>query len=353
MHDVAPGQLSSETIQQFRRKLMQWYRVHARELPWRNIDSPYLTWVSEIMLQQTRVNAVMDHYHRFTQNFPTVIALALAKEEDVLAAWSGLGYYRRARMLHNAAKFLVAEHNGELPRTAESLRKLPGIGEYTSAAIASIAFGERIAVVDGNVERVLLRVTGRTEDATAAGNAFVRMQAQALVPARNAGDHNQAMMELGATVCTPRDPRCSACPVFEQCITRGEHTTLPRQKMRSQAATYGVWTKEAVGVRQVLLRKRGAHETQMAGMYELPPLEHSPLGVEPALRVRHAITRTNYYVEIYQDGLKRPHVGKDFIWVRVASLDRVPLTGLARKVLARLGMMEGGMRREKKGIPTE
>ncbi|WP_367182522.1 hypothetical protein [Edaphobacter sp.] len=136
----------------FRRRLMNWYRGHARELPWRGIHDPYRTWVSEVMLQQTRVEAVIDHYHDFLLRFPTVLALALAKEEVVLASWSGLGYYRRARMLHKAARFITAERGGILPHSALELRTLPGIGEYTSAAIASIAFGESIAVVDGNVE---------------------------------------------------------------------------------------------------------------------------------------------------------------------------------------------------------
>src|SRR5271170_1381203 len=187
----------------FRRRLINWYRIHARELPWRNVNDPYRTWVSEVMLQQTRVAAVIEHYHDFLRRFPTVLALALAPETDVLAAWSGLGYYRRARMLHKAAQFITKERSGILPGTAAELRTLPGIGEYTSAAIASIAFGESIAVVDGNVERVLLRITGQPEIKTAEGRAFVQRMAAALVPKRSvkghanaAGDHNQAMMEL-------------------------------------------------------------------------------------------------------------------------------------------------------------
>ena len=194
----------------FRRRLMAWYRAHARVLPWRGISDPYRTWVSEIMLQQTRVTAVIERYNDFVLQFPTIVALALAPEEEVLAAWSGLGYYRRARMLHRAAQFITKERGGILPDTSIELRTLPGIGNYTAAAIASIAFGESVAVVDGNVERVLLRVLGRPEDATAAGQVLVQEQANELMPrrrrdARNnaAGDHNQAMMELGATICLP------------------------------------------------------------------------------------------------------------------------------------------------------
>src|SRR5271170_8278563 len=219
----------------FRRRLINWYRIHARELPWRNVTDPYRTWLSEVMLQQTRVAAVIDHYQTFLRRFPTMLSLALATEAEVLAIWSGLGYYRRARMLHKAAQFLVRERNGELPKTAAELRTLPGIGEYTSAAIASIAFGESIAAVDGNVERVLLRITGRPESKSAEGRAYVQKKAAALIPKRftaegsnAAGDHNQAMMELGATICLPRAPLCLHCPVFSMCKTRGEHLTTPR-----------------------------------------------------------------------------------------------------------------------------
>jgi len=206
----------------FRRRLMRWYRDNARALPWRGTSDPYGIWVSEIMLQQTRVAAVIEYYTEFMRRFPTLVSLSLAVEADVLAAWSGLGYYRRARMLHKAAQFIMTERHGQLPDNSLELRTLPGIGEYTAAAIASIAFGESVAVVDGNVERVILRLTGRANDATAAARRFVRQQAQALVPhapgcskpdshsikgslpsGNAAGDHNQAMMELGAVVCLP------------------------------------------------------------------------------------------------------------------------------------------------------
>src|ERR1017187_3907589 len=167
---------------EFRQRLMAWYRAQARVLPWRGTTDPYHIWVSEIMLQQTRVAAVIGHYNEFLRRFPTLISLSLAAESDVLAAWSGLGYYRRARMLHKAAQFIVLEREGRLPATSVELRTLPGIGEYTAAAIASIAFGEAVAVVDGNVERVILRQIGQPNEATAATRAFIRAQAHALVP---------------------------------------------------------------------------------------------------------------------------------------------------------------------------
>jgi A/G-specific adenine glycosylase len=339
----------------FRRRLMNWYRAHARELPWRGVTDPYRTWVSEVMLQQTRVAAVIEHYNNFLRRFPTIVALALATEEEVLAAWSGLGYYRRARMLHKAAQFIVQERGGSLPHAAAELRTLPGIGEYTCAAIASIAFGESIPVVDGNVERVLLRLTGRAENATAAGRAFVQRQAAALVPRRRidqnlnaAGDHNQAMMELGATICLPRAPLCLHCPVFSMCKTRGEHTTPSRAAQRSRPAAYLLNLRKRGTVTEVLLERRAPDTSLMAGMYELPPLPQDAIqGREPMLRLRHAITNTNYYVQIfsprgrYDRGLRRavPAARADLQWVRTSRLLSLPLTGLARKVLQRLDVM--------------
>ena len=339
----------------FRRRLMHWYRSHARELPWRGISDPYRTWVSEVMLQQTRVAAVIDHYEKFLRRFPTILALALAPEPDVLAAWSGLGYYRRARMLHKAAQFVTKERGGVLPGTAVELRTLPGIGEYTSAAIASIAFGESIAVVDGNVERVLLRLTGNPETGTAAARAFVQEQATALVPRRRiaaegnaAGDHNQAMMELGATICLPRAPLCLNCPVHSMCRTRGEHVTPPRAVQLSRPAAYLLSLRKRGTITEVLLELRSDSASLMPGMYELPPLPQDAIqGREPLLRLRHAITNTNYYVQIFaahgpQDrGLRRaiPAAKRDLHWVRTSRLGELPLTGLARMALQRLDVM--------------
>ncbi len=339
----------------FRRKLMPWYRTHARKLPWRGVSDPYRIWVSEVMLQQTRVAAVIDRYNDFLLRFPTIPALALAPEADVLAAWSGLGYYRRARMLHKAAKFIIEERGGVLPQTSIGLRTLPGIGEYTCAAIASIAFGESIAVIDGNVERVLLRLTGQPQLGTAAGRTFVRQQADILVPRRrinahvNApGDHNQAMMELGATICLPKAPLCLQCPVYSMCKTRGEHPTLPRPAQRSRPAAYLLSLRKRGTLTEVLLELRLSNASLMPGMYELPPLPtDSVQGREPILRLRHAITNTNYYVQVFaargpkDRGLRRaiPAAKNDLHWVRTGRLAEFPLTGLTRKILQRLDVM--------------
>ena len=355
MDGLVEGGLAAEQVVGFRRKLGHWYRQSARVLPWRGVSDPYRTWVSEVMLQQTRVAAVIEHYERFLRLFPTVVALALAREEDVLAAWSGLGYYRRARMLHKATQFLVKERGGVIPATASELRTLPGVGEYTCSAIASIAFGESVAVVDGNVERVLLRVTGRAEDASAAGRAFVRGQAGKLVPTRRmgktmnaAGDHNQAMMELGATVCLPKAPLCLHCPVFDFCKTRGEHRTVARGGQKSRPAAYLLATrKRGTITTEVLLERRDAEASLMAGMLELPPLPMDAVeDREPILRVRHSITNTNYYVEVYAlgigDGDLRASVPANedmLMWYPVGRLGELALTGLARKVLKRVNLL--------------
>ena len=323
------------------------------------------------MLQQTRVAAVIEHYHDFLTKFPTLLSLALAPEEEVLAVWSGLGYYRRARMLHKAAQFITSERGGVLPSNSVELRTLPGIGEYTSAAIASIAFGESIAVVDGNVERVLLRLTGRPEEPTAAGRAFLRTTAQSLIPAsslstRNSngnghgrgsernlpGEHNQAMMELGAMICLPRSPLCLHCPVHAFCRTRGEHGTSPRAKLRSREVAFLLSIRKRGITTQVLMAKRPPEASLMPGMYELPPLPLDAGGDElshrePLLRVRHAITNTNYYARIYapmgpsDQALRKavPLAKADLHWVNTSTLGSLPLTGLARKVLQRLDVM--------------
>src|SRR5271154_2464193 len=238
-------------IRKFQRELLSWFDSHARDLPWRRTADPYHIWISEIMLQQTRVTAVLDYYSRFLALFPTITALAQAKEPAVLAAWSGLGYYRRAKMMHRAAQVVVEQHQGALPTTAAELRKLPGIGEYTSSAIASIAYGEPVAVVDGNVERVLLRVfPGAGKPTQAKG---LRDRAASLLDTRRPGDFNQAMMELGAMVCLPQRPLCLQCPVQPFCATRGEHHAPPAKKMRSRQIAYALLCRNRSGATQVLL----------------------------------------------------------------------------------------------------
>jgi A/G-specific adenine glycosylase len=321
----------------FRKNLLAWYAHNARALPWRESRDPYRVWLSEIMLQQTRVAAVIGHYAEFLCRFPTVEKLAAARQASVLAAWSGLGYYRRARMLHAAAKVVVRELGGKFPATAEQWRELPGIGRYTAAAIASIAFAEPVAVVDGNVERVLQRVSGRR----LAGEELWRA-ADDLLDRRRPGDFNQAMMELGATVCPPRAPGCLMCPVIELCSTRGE---LPagakpaRQKKREIHYALDFRNRGAdrdSGGSEVFLVQRARNASLMAGMWELPELANGHGASQLSFTLRHSITVTDYTVRVWRTIPSEHVVGN---WIPATRLGRVALTGLARKILRKAELL--------------
>ena len=342
----------AEKIMRVRRRLLEWYERSRRDLPWRRSRDPYAIWVSEIMLQQTRVAAVVERYQAFMARFPTLISLALAPEQEVLAAWSGLGYYRRARMLHKAAQFVADHCQGNLPQTAAELRLLPGNGAYTAAAVASIAHGERVAVVDGNVERVLCRMEGWKAGSRAGGGAQVRHRieklAAELVCPERPGDSNQALMELGATLCSPRNPQCEACPVAGDCKTQGEQQTAPRPKMicRETARALSVRSGLQAGQmhREVLLEQRPAEQTVMPGMWELPALINAKVPEkELRLSVRHAIMQVNYYVRIrtvFEDDMDALTVaGGERRWVPLNDAAGMALTGLTRKVLTRLHLL--------------
>lgn len=341
----------------FRRHLLAWYDEHARDLPWRQSRDPYRVWLSEIMLQQTRVAAVSAHYREFLRRFPSVEKLAAAREASVLAAWSGLGYYRRARMLHAAAKVVTRDHEGKFPETMEGLRELPGIGRYTAAAIASIAFGEPVAVVDGNVERVLQRLSGMR----LAGEELWESASGILDPERP-GDFNQAMMELGATVCTPRAPACLMCPVVELCAARGELASHPAAVPQNKREIhYALDCREG----KVFLVQRAQDVSLMPGMWELPEIAAptsrakaaSDKGSIAALKcratqtqeraergaglpgeftLRHSITVTDYTVKVQRIAARSGVRGK---WIAVDRVERLPLTGLALKILRRADLI--------------
>ena len=323
----------TSSLDPLRAALLGWYASHKRDLPWRLDRDAYRVWVSEIMLQQTRVAAVLEHYRLFLEAFPTIQALASAPEDRVLAQWSGLGYYRRARMLHRAARFVVDELEGEIPRDEAVLRKLPGVGRYTAAAIASNAHGEPVAVVDGNVERVLCRLDGLPRDD---GSAWQR--AQELLDRRHPGDWNQAMMELGATVCTPQNPQCLVCPVREWCRAPGAETSKP-QATRKRVRIFQAMIARS---ERIYLVQRPAEAAKMAGMWELPEVADSKagLGAEELCRVRHSITDTDYEVRVLSLPLKAlgAEEKKAGRWVERAQLWTLPLTGLARKILHKQGL---------------
>lgn len=330
----------------FRRKLLTWFDENARDLPWRQTRDPYAIWVSETMLQQTRVAVVIDYYTRFMQKFPTLDALAEADEAEVLALWSGLGYYRRARSLHESARAIMAEHDGEIPSTAAGLNRLPGVGIYTAAAVASIAFNERIAAVDGNVERVLTRYFGHEPVAGAARSGQLRRRAEELVDLDRPGHHNEAMMELGATVCLPRAPLCLSCPLHQGCATRGEHASPRTKKMLSERAELVLMQRRQWPKAEVMLEQRPADASQMPGLWELPRLRPGrEIADALLLTVRHSITNTNYYVSVYglnanEQKLLAERTGER-AWVPVRELHDRPLTGLTLKILKRLKVMPG------------
>ena len=328
-----------------RHDLLNWYQRNKRSLPWRQTSDPYAIWISEIMLQQTRVAAVIERYTAFLQRFPTIQSLAAADEQQVLALWSGLGYYRRARMLHKAAQAIVANHAGKMPASASELRLLPGIGSYTAAAIASIAHSEPIAVVDGNVERVLSRIQGWHSHNTAAESAVrrkVEAFAQSLVDPRRPGDFNQALMELGATVCTPRNPQCLLCPWARECRTLGEHRTPKRAPAISREIACALITRETAGGVEILLEQRPATNTVMPGLWELPVIgpANTP-ATAPALTVRHAIMQVNYTVHIHAIPAKQlaRSAGIHRLWVTAGVAATMALTGLARKVLTKTRLL--------------
>ncbi len=318
--------LNPASLKKIRRALLGWYDQNRRDLPWRRNADPYRVWVSEIMLQQTRVAAVLNHYVRFLQRFPTVQALAAAREPSVLAAWSGLGYYQRARRMHQAAKVIARERKGNFPRTAEDWRELPGVGRYTGAAIASIVFGEPVAVVDGNVERVLKRMFG-----CEGGREVAWQRAEEVLDRDRPGDFNQAMMELGATICTPRAPRCAVCPLNAWCQSRGAQTIQPQAPRKRKHLCYALVRQNSA----VFLVRRSPEASLMAGMWELPAVVESQRdGRKLVAKLRHSITDTDYEVSIVI--LSPESLQTNGRWFSHKQWERLPLTGLARKVLRKL-----------------
>ncbi|MGA2355503.1 MAG: A/G-specific adenine glycosylase [Terriglobales bacterium] len=338
----------SRNLPAFRRALLHWYDAHRRDLPWRGTRDPYRIWLSEIMLQQTRVAAVLEHYRIFLERFPGIDALAASSEADVLAAWSGLGYYRRARMLRECAKQVIEQHAGVFPAKCEALRALPGIGRYTAAAIASIAFNEPAAVVDGNVERVLQRMIGSTLTTRQTWE-----HAQGFLARSRPGDFNQAMMELGATVCVPREPRCLVCPVRRWCATRGEirRSEAPLRQKQKEIWCILNWRAgdgNGGGMGKVRLVQRPHKDSIMPSMWELPLSAVPPSTTQAATHwrtFRHSITVTNYKVHVVRNEHSRrsalPDVrfGTEGKWIGLDRVPELPLTGLTRKILKANGMI--------------
>lgn len=330
-HTMCGENLTTKTVlQDLPGPLLAWYRANARDLPWRRTTDPYQIWVSEIMLQQTRVAAVLGYYARFLETFPTVEALAAAPEERLMKLWEGLGYYSRARNLQKAAR-IVAEQGGRFPDTYQDLLALPGVGDYTASAIASAAFGRREAAVDGNVLRVVARISGDGGDiARPDTKARMRAALQAVLPVDAPGDFNQALMELGATVCLPNGaPLCDRCPAADFCTARREERTgeLPvkaaKKARRIEARTVFLifWEKK------VALRRRPGRGL-LAGLWEYPnelspapcPVEAAGLSGGPA--GKHIFSHIEWHMTAQIVEAASPELPEGWVWADRAALER-------------------------------
>jgi A/G-specific adenine glycosylase len=292
-----------------RQRLLAWFSRHKRDLPWRGVDDPYAIWISEVMLQQTQVVTVIPYYRRFLERFPTVRALAKAELSEVLGLWKGLGYYSRARNLHRAAQQIAKEHGGALPSSAEALLELPGFGRYTAGAVASIAFGEQAPLVDGNVARVLSRLCA-VEGAPGDRVREAKLWALAgdLVKGKNPGDLNQALMELGATVCLPKGPLCLLCPVSTDCaaLKQGRVEALPQARVRAPRKSLAFAVAVCRKGPKLLLARR-PEGGLFGGLWELPcaassdalaELLEAPVGAHVAT-VERTLTHRDLKLELF------------------------------------------------------
>ncbi len=356
--------ISSAQKQSLRRKLLTWYSKHARDLPWRRSRDPYRVWVSEIMLQQTQVATVRDYFSRFVREFPNVRRLAAADEQQVLRLWEGLGYYRRARQLHTAARKIVIECGGRFPQSVGELRELPGIGRYTAGAIASIAFDQRTPILEANTVRLFSRLIAyRGNPLSTAGQRVLWQVAEDILPQKNVAQFNQALMELGSLVCTPREPKCGECPLSGVCAANaaGMQHEIPRPKPRK---TYTDVREAAVAVRRngrVLMRQCAANE-RWAGLWDFPRFEieaEGPLFAQEEIvtkvlsqtgvicspgplwkTLRHGVTRFRITLDCYRAEHVSDHAqsatGAPVRWDLISGLINLPLSTTGRKIASLL-----------------
>jgi A/G-specific adenine glycosylase len=340
--------------------LLAWFRAHRRDLPWRASRDPYRIWVAEIMLQQTRIAAVLPYYERFLKHFPSVESLARTQQEKVLKLWSGLGYYSRARNLHRAAKEIVARHGGEFPRALEAVLALPGIGRYTAAAVLSIAYNQPFAVLDGNVARVLARLGAIRGDLRAPARwKHLSELAQELLAHEAPGDWNQGLMELGEVICTPQNPRCGACPVSRSCRARAMGLTGDIPAVRRKRAPVKIRIAAAIlrdpRGRTILVRDPGAHDDVLfSRMWQFPAIEvagdaerelaahvreilqlnGAPLKLQPLPTARHGVTfRHITLLPFLASVAELPELPRTRV-LSLSCLAQIPVSSATRKIAA-------------------
>lgn len=345
-------------------QLLNWYKTHARDLPWRGHPDPYAVWVSEIMLQQTRVDTVIPYFERWMAAFPTIQSLADASQQEVLKLWEGLGYYSRARNLHRAADMVIKTYGGNLPGEPRELMKLPGIGHYTSAAIASIAFGKDEAALDGNIRRVLARlfnidVPARSTD----GENQLWVLAESILPQGNAGDHNQALMDLGAVICTPRSPDCPNCPVADHCqaYELGIQEERPVMEKKTVIPHFTVTAAVLQQDGKILIAQR-PQDGLLGGLWEFPGGKQEPgetleaclsreiseeLDVEIKVGAlfgtyQHAYTHFRITLHAFHcqitGGKLQPTEHSDVQWVTPAMMNDFPMGKIDREIAERLNV---------------
>lgn len=358
MNRNVKSRIKTESIQQ---SLLRWYDQNKRDLPWRfKKTNPYKTWISEIMLQQTQVETVLPYYFRFLKAYPTVMALAKAPLEEVLALWSGLGYYSRARNLHKTAQIIVSERRGKFPKTRDELIKLPGIGEYTAGAIASIAFEERVPIVDGNVIRLLTRIFALEGDPKAKPlKEMLWTIAAKLLPEERIGDFNQSLMELGALVCSSEEPHCNSCPLQTFCKAYQNKEVEKYPTPKENAPTIHVLLAAALIRRgdSYLLAKRGEAK-HLQSMWEFPQIEikdprlsakqverqiqkrwEMEVGIKGTLPIiKHSIMNRRIQLLPYMCHYKkgRPKIGKEYKayrWITPEELEDFPTSSLNHKII--------------------
>ena len=345
--------LSATDVRRLRRQILRWYDRHRRDLPWRaqpdGLSEPYHVWLSEIMLQQTTVATVKSYFARFLERWPTIEQLAEAGLDDVLHAWQGLGYYARARNLHRCARAIVDHHGGEFPDTEHELLALPGIGDYTAAAVAAIAFGRKTTPVDGNIIRVIARLFA-VSDPIPGSKSVIKELTSPLVPAKRAGDFAQALMDLGATVCTPRNPTCVLCPWMRDCrsFAEGAPERYPvKLKKKARPTRHGVayWITRDDGA--VFLRRR-EEKGLLGGMMEVPSSDwreavwprmeaqsHAPFKSEWTLKpgvIEHTFTHFHLVLTVMTTHIKKDH-GLNGTWCHPDHFGEFALPTVMKKIV--------------------